>query len=325
MANRPDPELDKENAQFPMERKFDLPMPNASGATKSFNGFLPQLIIPQLRVPQSVTAESIAAQEEQHRATDAHNEMLLNEIKRRREQSDNQMAKDRESYNGMLPGGITIPKLRGISGQPFEIPQLNIPLLNKLRSQNNLLDVAPSLEVAQSLDVSQLERDVNTLKIGSSSTVKCPSEPTALIDLTTTVIAVQKDAVPREAASKVLKKKAAVTEHFDIPFISCDGLRNRLSADLLSKKRQNDESKSPAIKIVEKCSVVGKFMDRTVGYPNPRKPQLKYAATPLELQHLKMYMREDYGSNIKRFRFDTPSPDEKVKEALQKSLRISRT
>ncbi|XP_034480285.1 uncharacterized protein LOC117786245 [Drosophila innubila] len=323
MANN-DPQLDKENTQF-HQSEF---VPNASGATKSYCAFLPKLIIPQLKVPQRVTdmtdmtAESIAAQEEQHRAADAHNEMLLNEIKRRREQNDSHGMGIGVGL-GLGRGSISVPKLR-TSGQSLDKPQFNIPLLNKLHSQNN------------SLAVNQLERDVNKLKI---TTDDCQylreqpqqqqEQPTALIDLTKTVIAVHKDALPREAATKVRNRTAVVTEHFDIPFISCDILRNRLSVDILSKKRQTDgmetESESPIIQIVVKSSIVGEFIDRTVGYPKPRKPQLKYAVTPLELLHLKMCKREDYGSNIKRFCFDTPSPDEKVKEALQKSWRISRT
>ncbi|KAM8720523.1 hypothetical protein ACLKA7_006549 [Drosophila subpalustris] len=312
MANN-DPKLDKENTRFNPDEiclKSEF-VPNASGTTKSYCAFVPKLIIPQLKVPRGKevtempnTAEAIAAQEEQHRAADAHNEMLLNEIKRRREQSDNH-------GTGIGIGSISMPKLRTSSGQTLDKPLFNIPLLDKLRSQNN------------SLEVNQLEQKVTELKITPREAKQ--EQPTALIDLTKTVIAVHKDAARREAASKVRNMPTVETEHFDIPFISCDILRNRLTVDLRSKKRQADDLEFPAIQIVVKSSVVGQFMDRTVGYPKPRKPQLKYAVTPLELQHLKMCKREDYGSNIKRFRFDTPSPDEKVKEALQKSWRISRT
>jgi len=67
------------------------------------------------------------------------------------------------------------------------------------------------------------------------------------------------------------------------------------------------------------------MLDAVVGYPEPRRPRLEYAVTRLERQHLRMCQREDYGSQVKRFRFDTPSPDELVKQALQKSWRVSRT
>ncbi|XP_051858011.1 uncharacterized protein LOC117567778 isoform X2 [Drosophila albomicans] len=297
-----DPELDKENNKRSQQQTM-------LGTTIGQRFVIPQLKIPQLNLGhQPNTAEALAAQEAQHRAADAHNELLLNEIKRRREQQKAASS----SVGDQLPtlGGFTIPKLRTASGEALEEPQLNIPLLNKLRSQNNSLT-----------EVTQVEQGVKKLKIAT--------ETVPLIDLTTAVIAMPKDAPPREAATKVSNRKATlVTEHFDIPFIGCDGLRSRLNAGLLSKtqlKTQTDIESQPIVEIEEKSSIIGKFMDRSVGYPQPRKPQLKYAASQLELQHLKMCQRQDYGSNLKRFLFDTPSPDERIKEALQKSWRISRT
>ncbi|XP_034103872.1 uncharacterized protein LOC117567778 isoform X1 [Drosophila albomicans] len=338
-----DPELDKENNKRSQQQTM-------LGTTIGQRFVIPQLKIPQLNLGhQPNTAEALAAQEAQHRAADAHNELLLNEIKRRREQQKAASS----SVGDQLPtlGGFTIPKLRTASGEALEEPQLNIPLLNKLRSQNNSLTEVTQVEqgvkklkiATETLpqepqlnipllnklhsqnnsltEVTQVEQGVKKLKIAT--------ETVPLIDLTTAVIAMPKDAPPREAATKVSNRKATlVTEHFDIPFIGCDGLRSRLNAGLLSKtqlKTQTDIESQPIVEIEEKSSIIGKFMDRSVGYPQPRKPQLKYAASQLELQHLKMCQRQDYGSNLKRFLFDTPSPDERIKEALQKSWRISRT
>ncbi|KAH8386802.1 hypothetical protein KR093_002628, partial [Drosophila rubida] len=283
-----------------------------------------RFVIPQLKIPQlnlghqqlPNTSEALAAQEAQHRATDAHNELLLNEIKRRREQQQKTTVASpaaAQLLNTLGERGFTIPKLRTASGETLEEPQLNIPLLNRLRSQNNSLTELTT----------QVEQGVKKLKI--------TTETLPLIDLTTAVIAVPKNAPPREAASKVMSRKAKlVKEHFDIPFISCEGLRSRLNAGLLSQKKKEldtpDESaEQPIIEIQEKSSIIGMFMNRSVGYPQPRRPQLKYTVTQLERQHLKMCLRQDYGSNLKRFLFDTPSPDERIKQALQKSWRISRT
>ncbi|XP_064555759.1 uncharacterized protein LOC135440491 [Drosophila montana] len=343
MANA-DLELDKENTQT-LQQAIHLRFgtQNASEPTKSHISIGPKLVIPQLKIPQinasTPTSAEVLSAEEHRRAADAHNERLLNAIKRRREQSEashsarDSSASSKESTDSLLAklpllNGIscrlTIPKLRTASGEPLDEPQFNIPLLNKLRSQNN------------SLELTQLEKGVSKLKLtaddgGDSTKLKSIQEmqqaPTPLIDLTSTVIAIQKDAPPREAASKVRHKQAAVMEHFDIPFIGCDSL-NRVSVGMLFKKRQSSTSsdfEATVTRIIEKSSDVGSMLDATVGYPRPRQPQLRYAASPLELQNLKMYKREDYGTNIKRFRFDTASPDEIVKEALQKSWRISRT
>lgn len=189
-----DPQLDKENTQFHQDeiRQKSEFAPNDSGATKAYCAFLPKFIIPQLKVPHRVTdmpntGEVTAAQEEQHRIADAHNEMLLNEIKRRREQSDNL------GMGMTVPMGLSsfsVPKLRTPSGQTLDKPQFNIPLLNKLRSQNN------------SFEVTQLERDVTKLKITPDDFEGIQKQPqqqeppaAALIDLTKTVIVVQKDAL----------------------------------------------------------------------------------------------------------------------------------
>ncbi|KAH8275916.1 hypothetical protein KR044_006346 [Drosophila immigrans] len=271
---------------------------------------IPQLKIPQLNLGQQQlpnTAEALAAQEAQNRAADAHNEFLLNEIKRRREQQAMAAGGQLEGTLGG-GGGFTIPKLRAASGEALEEPHLNIPLLNKLRSQNNSLTAVTS--------------QVQQLKLTTATATATDQ----LIDLTSAVIAVAKDAPPREAASKMMSRRATqITEHFDIPFIGCDNLRSRLNAGILSKKTQDDNESPPLREIEEKSSIIGMFMDRSVGYPQPRQPQLKYAVSQLERQHLKMCQRIDYGSNLNRFLFDTPSPDERIKEALQKSWRVSRT
>lgn len=328
MANA-NPDRDKENTQTLLKAihlKYQG-IPNSGAEAKNgTNGIvIPQLTIPQLNLNKPATAEQFAAQKEHLRAANAHNEILRDAIKRRFEQSDSPNApKDptlstESSGSGglqhhQLSGGLTIPKLRTASGVPLEEPQFNIPLLNKLRSQNNVLELT--------------QQKVANLKITADDGVKPESKQenftaaTPLIDLTSTVIAAHRDAPPRELATKLRNKQETAGEQFNIPFISCESLR------LLLRRRRHsltDDTEEAPVRIVEKAGAVGRMLDRSVGYPEPRKPQLKYAATPLELQHLKLYKREDYGENIKRFRFDSPSPDEIVKLALQKSLRISRT
>lgn len=328
MANA-NPDRDKENTQTLLKAihlKYQG-IPNSSTEAKNgTNGIvIPQLTIPQLNLNKPATAEQFAAQKEHLRAANAHNEILRDAIKRRFEQNDSPIApKDATLSTGpsgsgglqhhQLSGGLTIPKLRTAAGVPLEEPQFNIPLLNKLRSQNNVLELT--------------QQTVANLKITADNAAKTKSEQenlTAgppLIDLTSTVIAAHRDAPPRELATKLRNKQETAGEQFNIPFISCESLR------LLLRRRRHsltDDTEEAPVRIVEKAGAVGRLLDRSVGYPEPRKPQLKYAATPLELQHLKLYRREDYGENIKRFRFDSPSPDEIVKLALQKSLRISRT
>lgn len=328
MANA-NSDRDKENTQTLLKAihlKYQGISNSSAEAKNGTNGIvIPQLMIPQLNLNKPSTAEQFAAQKEHLRAANAHNEILRDAIKRRFEQNDSPNApKDPALSTGpsgsggfqhhQLSGGLTIPKLRTASGVPLEEPQFNIPLLNKLRSQNNVLELT--------------QQKVANLKITADDAVKPKSKQensTAappLIDLTSTVIAAHRDAPPRELATKLRNKQEAAGEQFNIPFISCESLRL-----LLRRRRQSltDDTEEAPVRIVEKAGAVGRMLDKSVGYPEPRKPQLKYAATPLELQHLKLYKREDYGENIKRFRFDSPSPDELVKLALQKSLRISRT
>lgn len=318
---------DKENAQTLVEAiNLKYGIPNASESTKPHSAIgtivIPQLKIPQLNLNKPATAEQFAAQKEHLRAANAHNEILRDAIKLRIKQNEGPVSQDPKqqtlstdaSGSGLqnqLGGGLTIPKLRTAAGVPLEEPQFNIPLLNKLRSQNNVLELT--------------QQKVANLKITADDAAIQADLPTAhspLIDLTSTVITAHRDAPPRELATKVRSKQETAGEQFNIPFISCESLR------LLLKKRRpsfSDDTEESSMRIVEKAGPVGRMLDKSVGYPKPRKPQLKYAATLLELQHLKLYKREDYGTNIIRFRFDSPSPDEVVKLALQKSLRISRT
>ncbi|KAH8416394.1 hypothetical protein KR222_001448 [Zaprionus bogoriensis] len=296
---------------------------------------MPQLKIPQLHLTKPATAEQVAAQNEHLRAAKAHNELLRNAIKQRLQQNDEQAPKDPTLFTaasgsglqGQLAGGFTIPKLRTASGVPLEEPLFNIPLLNKLRSQNNVLELT---QLEQKVDKLKLETGDKLMSIQEDSgpapapvpiaaaSASAAPAPAPLIDLTSTVIAAHKNAPPRELATKVRNKQEAAAMHFNIPFISCERLRNR-------RYSLTEDSEEAPMGIVEQAGAVGSMLDQSVGYPNPRKPQLKYAATSLELQHLKLYKREDYGANIIRFHFDSPSPDEIVKLALQKSWRISRT
>ncbi|EDV92349.1 uncharacterized protein LOC6566213 [Drosophila grimshawi] len=221
--------------------------------------------------------------------------------------------------------GLTIPKLRGASGEPLKERQFDIPLLNQLRNQNNSLEVNHGL--AKRVSALKIIEPVDGGQV-TKVAINGEDRATAPIDLTTAVIAVQKNAPPREAASKQRQKQSTIVEHFDIPFIRCDS--NRLYVGLLFGKRHrcnSDKMEPPTTseQIMAKPSDVGSMLSTSAGYPKSRRSQLKYAATPTELLHLEMYYREDYGRNIKRFRFDTPSPDELVKESLKKSLRILRT
>lgn len=204
---------------------------------------------------------------------------------------------------------FVIPRLLGAAtGEP-----LNIPLL------------------------SRLERGVGQLQIRDddggdrASAMKTTQAP--LIDLTSTVIAGSKDGPPKEAASKAREKLAASQQHFSIPFNPCDTVRRSpaLSGGLLASRRSLpardlDEDAAAAVPPPDsRPGPIGCMLDAIVGYPEPRQPQLQYAVTRLERRHLKMCSREDYGGQVKRFRFDTPSPDELVKQALQKSWRVTRT
>ncbi|XP_016949091.1 uncharacterized protein LOC108023918 [Drosophila biarmipes] len=272
---------------------------------------IPQLKIPQLRL-QAATADA-AAQRESRLAADAHNQLLLNEIQLRRRQRS-------ESENQVLLSttgtGFVIPQLAATTTTPGK--PLNIPLL------------------------SRLERGVDQLRIrddgGDGATAsQATATPAPLIDLSSTVIAASKDAPPKESASKA--RQLTSRENFDIPFIACDrGRRSTPTGGLLATRRRSlnaedeeaaeDElaNQAPAnTNYPEHPGPIGQMLDAVVGYPEPRRPRLEYAVTRLERQHLRMCQREEYGSQVKRFRFNTPSPDELVKQALQKSWRVSRT
>lgn len=330
MANA-NSDKDKENTKTIVKAiNLKYGIPNTSEATKPVDAIgtivIPQLQIPQLNLNKPTTAEQFAAQKEHLRAANAHNEILRDAIKRRIEQNEGPASQDPKEHitptdasgsglQNQLSGGLTIPKLRTAAGVALEEPQLNIPLLNKLRSQNNVLEL--TLQKVANLKIAADDAACNNSKPRTIQAAHIP-----LIDLTSTVIAAHRDAPPRELATKVRSKQETTGEQFNIPFISCESLR------LLLRKRRpsySDDTQEAPMKIVENAGAIGRMLDKSVGYPKPRKPQLKYAATPLELQHLKIYKREDYGKNIIRFRFNSPSPDEIVKLALQKSLRISRT
>ncbi|XP_017088223.2 uncharacterized protein [Drosophila bipectinata] len=273
-----------------IQKKFGLISACEGGSSKLFcdpeTNSIPlqshQFVIPQLRVP-----EDIATQERLRQAADVRNEKLLNEIKRRRQCSENENN----------ASGFIIPKLGAVPGEPLGETKLNIPLLGRL------------------------EQGVGQLQISSG-------------DGDRAVIAGIKDAPPKESATKAKEKqKRQHTENFEIPFIACNPVRrSKLSGGLLADQRRSqhdetlgDSEKGEILEIKEEPSSVGSMLDTVVGYPAPRRPQLEYAGTVVERQHLKLCVRQDYGTQIKRFRFDTPSPDELVKQALQKSWRISRT
>ncbi|EDX02292.1 uncharacterized protein LOC6525348 [Drosophila yakuba] len=257
---------------------------------------IPQLKIPQLKIPQlQLQANADAAiQQESRQAAETHNQLLLNEIQLRQRQRS-------ESESKPQPVEFVIPPLGATPKEP-----LSIPLLDRL------------------------ERGVDKLQIGDGAT--SPDTPASpLIDLSSTVIAENSGAPPKESASKARQ----LTSHksFDIPFIACDRERGSTpTADVLASRRSinydEDElaDRPPAdTDYREQPGPIGLMLDAVVGYPEPRKPRLVYAVTPLERQHLRMCQHQDYGSQVKRFRFDTPSPDELVKQALQKSWRASRT
>uniref|UniRef100_A0A6P4FRF9 Uncharacterized protein LOC108052342 n=1 Tax=Drosophila rhopaloa TaxID=1041015 RepID=A0A6P4FRF9_DRORH len=260
----------------------------------------PRFVIPQLKIPQLQLQASTdaAAQRESRQAADAHNQLLLNEIQLRRRQRS-------ESENKVPSAQFVIPPL-----VPTPAERLNIPLL------------------------SRLERGVDQLQIRDDGGDRAPNRSTPaapLIDLSSTVIAGIKDAPPKESASKA--RQLTSRENFDIPFIACDrGQRSTPTGGLLANRRslhaEEDElaDHTPAdTEFREQPGPIGQMLDAVVGYPEPRKPRLEYAVTQLERQHLRLCQRESYGSQVKRFPFDTPSPDELVKQALQKSWRASRT
>ncbi|SPP88890.1 uncharacterized protein LOC117590535 [Drosophila guanche] len=282
-----------------------------------------KLVIPQLKIPQlnqgNPTPSDLAAQERERQVVDARNARLLNEIKRQRELSEG------GTTTGEAAPRFVIPQLCVAPGEPLAVAaNLNIPLLNKLHSQN----------MSDRQNLPKLERAVDRLHISSGddggdkiSPLRDPL-PTAtpLIDLTTALIKGSKYAAPKEYATKARLKRAQNTQKFDIPFIAYDPVKRFApSPCLLTDDKCSTNAESNDLLTSEHHSVIGSMLDAVVGYPEPRKPQVKYAISVLERQHLKMYRREDYGSNVKRFRFDTPSPDELVKQALQKTWRSSKT
>ncbi|EDW07950.1 uncharacterized protein LOC6586206 [Drosophila mojavensis] len=319
MANG-DLELDKENTQSLQQSIHQtLGSQNASEPPKSHISIGTKFVIPQLLPPRNTNQPASAEQLEHNRAAAAHNEQLLNAIRVKQSEARDQPG----STENITMRQLIIPNLLTASGETLEDTHLQIPL-NKLLKQSNSLDLTPVIKGVISLNITADEAgEITKLKTTKENPER--SQAVKTIDLTSTLIARHKDAAPREAATKLRHKQASsVVEHFDIPFISCD----RPPIGLLYEKnliRMSGDADPFPSRNMEKSSAVGSMMDATVGYPRPRKPQLKYAASPSELQNLKLCKREDYGANIKRFRFDTPSPDEIVKAALQKSLRISRT
>ncbi|XP_017035201.1 uncharacterized protein [Drosophila kikkawai] len=296
-----------------IQKQFGLPNPGDS--SKSSNDCHPttttqpqhRFVIPQLKIPQLQLQQQqptdLAAQERSRQATDLHNQQLLDEIRRRRQGSES------EAPPGGAGGATTrfvIPQLGAATGEP-----LNIPLLSRLERSVGQLQIRS--------DDDGGDRAEEAMK----STTQSP-----LIDLTSTVIAASKDGPPKVAASKAREKLAASQEHFNIPFNPCDlppVSRNPalLSGDLLASRRRRHEKEEEEASVPPPESQpgpIGCMLDVVVGYPN-----LQYAITALERHHLKMCNREDYGGQVKRFRFDTPSPDELVKQALQKSWRVTRT
>lgn len=293
-----------------IQKKFGLPSACEGASSKlccdpETKTNPPQFIIPQLR-----PGEDLGTPEPFRQATDAQNETLLNDIKRRRQCSETENT----------ASGFIIPRLGAAPGEPLGETKLNIPLLARLEQSVGLLQISSG----------DGDRAGDTRQVLMPQTTG-PSPP---IDLTSTVIAGVKDAPPKESATKAKEKqKRRHTENFEIPFIACNPVRRcKLSGGLLGNRRHSlhdenvDESeKGEILELKEEPSAVGSMLDTIVGYPEPRRAQLDYAVTSLERQHLKLCVRQDYGTQIKRFRFDTPSPDELVKKALQKSWRISRT
>ncbi|KAH8245616.1 hypothetical protein KR032_012501 [Drosophila birchii] len=315
-----------------IQKQFGLS--NPSDSSKLSNDCQPtqpqhRFVIPQLRIPQLQLQQptDLAAQERSKQATDAHNQQLLDEIRRRRQDSESDTTTTTTTTRTAPAGGAT-----GIGGLPttrFVIPQLgaatgeplNIPLLSRLERRVGQL---------------QIREDDGGDRAGAMKSTQTPQSP--LIDLTSTVIAGSKDGPPKVAASKAREKLAASQEHFSIPFNPCDTPAARKNpalsvGGLLGKRRRpmhaedaEEEAGAASVPPPEsRPGPIGRLLDTVVGYPEPRQPQLQYAITSLERRHLKMCAREDYGSQVKRFRFDTPSPDELVKQALQKSWRVTRT
>nr|AAY84941.1 IP09848p [Drosophila melanogaster] len=300
MASNPKKSLHQAiQAEFGLQPTSDLSkLSSISGTSpEAMPKSIPQLKIPQLRIPQLQlqTNADAAAEQEYRREAEAHNQMLLNEIQLRQRQRS-------EGENKPQSMGFVLPQLVAMPKEP-----LNIPLLTRLESGMKKLD------------------------IGDGTKVNTATSAPPLIDLTSTIIARHKGAPPKELASKA--RQLTNCEPFAIPFIACDrGRRSTTGVTLLASKRSinYDEDvladRSPANSDYrEQPGPIGLMLDEMVGYPEPRKPRLVYAVTPLERQHLRMCQYKDYGIQVKRFRFDTPSPDELVKQALQKSWRFSRT
>ncbi|EDV46826.1 uncharacterized protein LOC6550311 [Drosophila erecta] len=290
MANNPTQTLHQAiKAEFGTQSTSDLSkLSSISGTNPQMT---PRFAIPQLKIPQLQLQANAnaAAQQESRQAAETHNQLLLNEIQLR------QQSQRSESENKPQLVGFVIPQLGATPMQPLSIPLL-----------------------------SRLERGVDKLQIGDGATnTDTPASP--LIDLSFTVIAGNSGAPPKESASKA--RQLTSRENFDIPFIACDRGRSTPTGDILASRRSiNYEEDEPANSDYrEQPGPIGLMLDAVVGYPEPRKPRLVYAVTPLERQHLRMCQHKDYGSQVKRFRFDTPSPDELVKQALQKSWRVSRT
>ncbi|XP_016994680.2 uncharacterized protein [Drosophila takahashii] len=269
-----------------IQAKFGLP--NASEATQlSSTGGTPPQTTPRFVIPQLKIPQLQlqAASSAESRQAAEAHNQLL---------LNEIQLRRRQRSESENKGGFGIPPL---AAEPPNIPNIpNIPLLARL-------------------DQLQL-RDEG-------------GDP-PLIDLSSTVIAGSKDAPPKESASKA-RQLISSRETFDIPFIACDrgnSRRTTPTGGLLAHRRRSEEEpeEAPArTDYPEQPGPIGQMLDAVVGYPEPRKPRLEYAVTRLERQHLRMCRREEYGSQVKRFRFDTPSPDELVKQALQKSWRVSRT
>jgi len=165
-------------AKFGLQGASDSPtLGGTSGSTPQTT---PRFVIPQLKIPQlqlqAATADA-AAQRESRLAADAHNQLLLNEIKLRRRQRS-------ESENQSTTGsGFVIPQLAATTTTPGK--PLNIPLL------------------------ARLEHGVDRLRIrddggdGAKAGATITSTPAPLIDLSSTVIAASKDAPPKDTNNYV--------------------------------------------------------------------------------------------------------------------------
>ncbi|KAH8306523.1 hypothetical protein KR018_005892 [Drosophila ironensis] len=310
-----------------IQRKFGLPTACEDGSSTKLNSDpilepagMPKskLVIPLLMPQQTSTPDKA------REATAARNKMLLDELRRRQ---------DKDAGNAKPPAFV-IPQL----GEPLGGGKLSNSPLIRLESGVKRLNISGGSSDSSSINSSICS---SSSGIGSSSGGDGPTMAPGiedadmpLIDLTGLIIDSQKGAPVKETASKARERQQATGDKsFAIPFIACDsGTRRKLSGGLLDSRRRFLKDEETAETLPKKPaeeedapSPIGRLLDTYVSRREPGVHYVKFGATRLERLHLKICFGQLFDGPVKRFRFDTPSPDAVVKQTLLKTSRISHT